>query len=43
MTQKQKKDTKKIEIMIPMKTKSPNHPSHKKYRVPSISAHNFLT
>ena len=29
--------------MIPVKIKSPNHPSHKKYRVPSMSAHHFLT
>ena len=34
---------KKIEIMIPLRTKSPNHPSRKKYRVPSIIRHNFLT
>ena len=41
---KNKKITKKkIEIMIPMKIKSPNHPSRKKYRAPSISAHRFLT
>ena len=29
--------------MILVKIKSPNRLSHKKYRVPSISAHNFLT
>ena len=40
---KTKKWQKKIEIMIPMKIKSPNHPSRKKYRAPSISAHCFLT
>ena len=41
---KNKKMTKKnFEIMIPMKIKSPNHPSCKKYRAPSISAHHFLT
>ena len=40
---KNKKWQKKLEIMIPMKIKSPNHPSHKKYMAPSISAHNFLT
>ena len=37
------KSKKKIEIMIPMKIKSLNHPSHKKYRAPSISAHHFPT
>ena len=29
--------------MIPVEIKSLNHPSHKKYRVPSISAHHFPT
>ena len=40
---KLKKKIKKDVIMIPVKIKSPNHPSRKKYRAPSISAHHFLT
>ena len=34
---------KNFEIMIPVKIKSTNHPSDKKYRVPSIMRHNFFT